>query len=174
MNLLAYFLITGHGLSGPLLWIINIVILLLVALILWQIVKWAAAEFGVPGKIVQLVGILLFLMLILSLFAGCSSLTPQQSPLLAQAKPIADIAIETAAARYGVSPATTKLVIDNLYGAAAAVQASQPAKSGTNNAVVGNAIATSLPAGTPNAQAALLQAAAASLTSRTVQPAPTP
>lgn len=70
MNL-SYFII--HSGTGPLLWLINIIVYLIIAVIVWMIVKWAAAEFGVPPQIVKLLGLLLFLLLIISLFVGCSS-----------------------------------------------------------------------------------------------------
>lgn len=68
MNISAYFLV-NHG-TGPLLWLINIVVYLIIAVIVWLILKWAASEFGVPPRIVQLIGMLLFLLLVLSLFVG--------------------------------------------------------------------------------------------------------
>lgn len=71
MNLLSYFLI--HTGAGPLLWVINLVVYLIIALILWLILKWVAVEFGVPEKILRLLGLLLFLLLVLSLFVGCTA-----------------------------------------------------------------------------------------------------
>lgn len=72
MSLLAYFLVHPVGTVGPVLWIINLLIYVILAVIVWMILKWAAAEFGVPPQIVKMVGLLLFLLLVLSLFVGCS------------------------------------------------------------------------------------------------------
>lgn len=66
--LLSYFIV--HTGSGPLLWVVNIIIDLIIALILWLILKWIAVEFGVPPQIVKLIGLLIFLLAVLSLFVG--------------------------------------------------------------------------------------------------------
>lgn len=95
------------------------------------------------------------------ILVGCAA--TQQSALLTAAKPIATTALTAAAARYGVSPATTQMVIDSLYGAAVQAQAGQPVSAGAATPEIGQAIASATPTGTPNNQAALLQAAAASL-----------
>lgn len=42
-------------------------------MILWLIVQWIAASFGVDPRIMKLVGLLIFLCLILTLFIGCAS-----------------------------------------------------------------------------------------------------
>lgn len=68
MNPLAYLYIHSPSLAGPLAWLINILIVCIVAVILWEILKWVAAEFNVPGRIVHLLGLLIFLCLIISLF----------------------------------------------------------------------------------------------------------
>lgn len=67
---LSYFII--HSGTGPILWLVNIIVYLIIAVILWLIIKWVAAEFGVPPQIVKLIGLLLFLLLVLSLFVGCT------------------------------------------------------------------------------------------------------
>lgn len=100
----------------------------------------------------------------LLLLVACTTLSPQQSALINTAKPIASAALAAAAAKYGVSPETTQLVIDSLWGAAASAQSGQPVASGAATPAIGTAIAANTPAGTPDAKAALLQAAASSLT----------
>lgn len=64
--MLSYFIV-NHG-TGPILWLVNIIIYLVVALILWLILQWIAGEFGVPPRVVKLMGLLIFLLLIVSLF----------------------------------------------------------------------------------------------------------
>lgn len=70
--MLAYFLYHSTSIASPLIWIINILIYLIIALILWLIVKYVAVEFGIDPRIVKLLGLLLFLVLVLSLFVGCT------------------------------------------------------------------------------------------------------
>lgn len=67
MNL-AYLYIHSTSITGPIAWLLNILLVCVVALILWEILKWVAAEFGVPGRIIHLLGLLIFLCLIISLF----------------------------------------------------------------------------------------------------------
>lgn len=73
MNLLAYFII--HPVSAPVavVWLINIIIYCIFAVILYYILQWVAGEFGVPPKIVKLFGLLIFLALVLMLFVGCAT-----------------------------------------------------------------------------------------------------
>lgn len=72
-SFLAYHYYRATEVGAPLEWLVNVIIVLVVALILWIIFKYIAAEFGVPEKIVRLIGLLIFLLLFLSLFVGCSS-----------------------------------------------------------------------------------------------------
>lgn len=72
---LAYFFFRSTTLGAPLVWLINILLVCVFALIIWEIIKWVASEFGVPAKIIHLVGLLIFLGLLLTLFAGCSTTT---------------------------------------------------------------------------------------------------
>lgn len=67
MNL-AYFYIHSPTIVGPIAWLLNILLVCVVALILWEILKWVATEFGVPGRIIHLIGLLIFLLLVISLF----------------------------------------------------------------------------------------------------------
>lgn len=67
MNL-AYLYIHSQSIVGPIAWLLNILLVCIVALILWEILKWVAAEFGVPPRIIHLVGLLIFLCLVISLF----------------------------------------------------------------------------------------------------------
>lgn len=76
--LLAYFIYTGHGLPGAAVWVINILIYLVVLLIVFAIVKIAAAEFQVSPGIVKLVGLILFLAFVLVLVSGCSTTQQKQ------------------------------------------------------------------------------------------------
>lgn len=92
--------------------------------------------------------------------ASCSSLTPSQQ---SAAQGLATIAIQAAAAKYGVSPTETQAITtasNSLFGMAAQAQASQPVAQGASNVAIGNAVAAQVPAGTPDQTAALLQAAA--------------
>lgn len=70
--MLAYLLI--HSAAGPIGLVINLIVYLIIAVILFMVIKWAAAEFGVPQSIVKLLGLLFFLLLILTLFVGCESI----------------------------------------------------------------------------------------------------
>jgi len=74
---ISYFIV--HTGAGPILWIVNILIYLIIALIVWLVIKWVAAEFGVDPRIIKLIGLLLFLLLVLSLFVGCVT-TETRSP----------------------------------------------------------------------------------------------
>lgn len=74
MNL-AYLIYSHQDLSSPLNWLINICIYLVVALIVWAIVKTAASEFNVSAGIVKLIGLVLFLIFLLVIFTGCSTTT---------------------------------------------------------------------------------------------------
>lgn len=79
MNFLLYFLIpAGHGITGPFLWAVNIILVLLVALLLWLVLQFVAKKFQVPPDMVQVIGLILFILLILSLFVGCTTQTPTQ------------------------------------------------------------------------------------------------
>lgn len=71
--MIAYLLI--HSAAGPLGLIVNLIVYLILALIIFFIIQWAAAEFGIPPKIVKLIGLLLFLLVILTVFIGCSTAT---------------------------------------------------------------------------------------------------
>lgn len=66
---LAYFIV--HTGTGPILWIVNAIIYLLMALLLFLIFQWIAAEFNVPPKIVKLIGLIIFLCALLALLGGC-------------------------------------------------------------------------------------------------------
>lgn len=70
MNTLAYLIYHSSGPATPIVWLVNVVIYLIVALILWLIIRTVAAEFGVSPNIIKMIGLLLFLVLILSLFVG--------------------------------------------------------------------------------------------------------
>lgn len=70
--MIAYYII--HS-PGPLGLVINLVIYLIIAIILFMVIRIAAAEFGVSQRIVQLLGLLIFLVLILTLFVGCATNT---------------------------------------------------------------------------------------------------
>lgn len=72
MNILSYFIVHPVGTAAPLLWLINILIYCIFAVILWWILQWVATEFGVPAKIIHLLGILIFLLVLLTLFVGCA------------------------------------------------------------------------------------------------------
>lgn len=67
--MIAYLLI--HG-AGPLYILINFLIYLIIFAIVWLIFKQIAGSFGISPQILNLIGLLLFLLLVLSLFIGCS------------------------------------------------------------------------------------------------------
>lgn len=67
MNL-AYLYIHSQSITGPLSWLLNILLVCIVALIVWEILKWVATEFGVPPRITHLIGLLIFVLLVISLF----------------------------------------------------------------------------------------------------------
>lgn len=71
--MIAYLLI--HSVAGPLGLIVNLIVYLILALIIFFIIQWVAAEFGIPPKIMKLIGLLLFLLVILTVFIGCSAIT---------------------------------------------------------------------------------------------------
>lgn len=68
---LSYYLI--HAGSSGVGLVINLIVYLIIAVILFYIFQLAASYFGIPATIVKLVGLLLFLLLVLSLFAGCGA-----------------------------------------------------------------------------------------------------
>lgn len=68
----AYFILHPAGTTGPFLWLVNLIVLCVVAVILWLLLQWVAGEFGVPPRIIKLLGLLMFLLLFLSLFVGCA------------------------------------------------------------------------------------------------------
>lgn len=88
--------------------------------------------------------------------ASCSSLTPSQQ---SAAQGLATIAIQAAAAKYGVSPTETQAITtgaNSLWGMASSAQAGQPAAQGASTPAIGAAVASAMPASTSNDQTAAL------------------
>lgn len=76
MNMLAYLIVkAGPVLPLPFAWIINFLIYCLLALIVWLIFKKIAIKIGADADIVNLVGLVLLLFVVASLFAGCATNT---------------------------------------------------------------------------------------------------
>lgn len=75
--MIAYLLI-HYGAPSIFLWIINALIELVILAIVFYIVVWVLQAVGIPipSKVIQLLGVLLALLIILSLFAGCSGVSP--------------------------------------------------------------------------------------------------
>jgi hypothetical protein len=63
--MLAYLLV--HG-AGPIYLLVNFLIYAIILLIIFLILKQIAAQFGVGANIINLIGLVLFLLLVLMLF----------------------------------------------------------------------------------------------------------
>lgn len=72
--------------SSALAIVLNFLIELVILAIVFYLVVWVLGVIGipVPQKVIQLLGVLVLLILILSLFAGCADLTPAQKTTLEQ------------------------------------------------------------------------------------------
>lgn len=102
-----------------------------------------------------------YLLILAFLLPACS--TTQEAEILAIAKPIAQIAIATAASYYGISPSTTQaaeLAASQLFGMASVAYQQQPPTTGADVSTIAQAALTKLPSGTALQQAPVLLAAA--------------